>query len=62
MIDHEYTSVIVCPYCGFKYEDSWDFDDSGEHECDECCREFSFSRIVTVDYVTREIKDTPDAE
>jgi len=52
-IDHEYTKEIVCPYCGFKFEDSWEVSgDDGDITCDDCGKEFSFERIKDITYTT----------
>lgn len=55
--NHEYTSEIVCPYCGYEHSDSWEMSE-GEHDCIECGTVFDLERIVTVDYSTT-IKETP---
>ena len=47
------TDVIVCPWCGTKYEDCWEWDDDGKEVCDACEREFSYERHVDVSYITR---------
>lgn len=56
-INHEYTKEIVCPYCGYEFSDSWDYnineEDIGLVECGECEKEFYASRIITVDYSTK---------
>lgn len=52
-IDHQYTTEIVCPKCGYKLRDSWEFDDSGTHKCGECEASFSYDRIVSCTYVTK---------
>jgi transcription initiation factor TFIIIB Brf1 subunit/transcription initiation factor TFIIB len=42
---------ITCPYCEKKItNDSWEFPDSGEEECENCGKKFTYSRNVTVDY------------
>ncbi len=52
-IDHDYTSEIVCPYCGHTFSDSWEMHgDDGETECDECNKVFMWRRDVSVTYVT----------
>jgi DNA-directed RNA polymerase subunit RPC12/RpoP len=56
-IDHEYTDTIVCPYCGYKHEDVFEFSDDGETDCYKCGKEFSFTRIVTVEYSTEKIEE-----
>lgn len=56
MINHEYTDNIVCPYCGYTFEDSWEFDGECDNEdCPECEKAFSWSRSVTIDYSTTKL-------
>jgi len=58
-IDHKYTDNIICPWCGHKDRDSWESDDNGEEECGDCGKEFTYERIVTVEYCTSKKKETP---
>lgn len=58
-IDHEYTDEAVCPYCGYKYSDSWELSDEGTTECEECGKEFGFSREVSVSYSTKRVRCEP---
>ncbi len=55
-IDHEYTDEIVCPFCGYKFSDSWEYEgdseDIGLLECDDCNKSFYATRNVSVDYCT----------
>lgn len=56
-IDHKYTENIVCPHCGWKDHDSWEYKaDSGEIECGNCEKPFTYERHVTVEYCTSKIK------
>jgi DNA-directed RNA polymerase subunit RPC12/RpoP len=55
-IDHNFTKEVVCPHCGWKLRDSWELDDSGYLECEECEKEFFFERDITVRYCTGKIK------
>ena len=55
-IDHEYTDEIVCPWCGYKYSDSWEFSDDGEEECPECEKNFSYNINTRVTYNTERKK------
>jgi DNA-directed RNA polymerase subunit RPC12/RpoP len=69
-IDTDCTPEVVCPYCGAEGEDSWDLgivsakgstqEDSGETECAECDKTFSWSREVRVDYTTRKIEESKE--
>ena len=58
-IDHRYTDEVVCPYCGYKHHNSYEYfgdsDDDTNLECVECGKEFIASRNVTVDYSTRKM-------
>jgi len=57
-IDHEFTDEVVCPYCGYEYSDSYEFDNGGEIECDNCEETFSYTRNITIDYCTKR-KEAP---
>jgi len=56
-IEHEYTSEIICPWCGIEYINSWevetDLEDWGLQRCENCEHEFYAMRYVTVEYSTR---------
>ena len=54
-IDHEFTDTVVCPYCGYKFSDCFEWSDDGREECEECYKEFTFDRNVTIDYSTSRI-------
>jgi hypothetical protein len=55
-IDHTLTPNIVCPHCGYTYNDSWELnDDFGEEECPECYGLFEYTRDVTIDYSTQKV-------
>ena len=51
-VDHECTDDIICPKCGYELGDSWECDDDGEQECEECGAIYEYYRNVTVDYTT----------
>jgi hypothetical protein len=55
-IDHDFTDEVVCPHCGWQSRDSWELDDSGYMDCEECEKEFFFERNITVRYCTGKIK------
>jgi DNA-directed RNA polymerase subunit RPC12/RpoP len=69
-IDHEYTEEITCPHCGYAYHDSWEYGSHSEHheydnmsdemECEQCEKEFTWSRNVEVTYSSQP-KKTDDA-
>lgn len=55
-IDHEYTSEIVCPHCGYESGDSWEMDDNdGSMDCGECEKDFNYTRIIAINYSTSKI-------
>ena len=31
-----YTKEITCPSCGHEIQDSWELEDEGDEECEEC--------------------------
>lgn len=47
--DHRY---VICPYCGHKHSDSWEFctEDGTEINCSECDKEFRCWATVSVTY------------
>ena len=52
-IDHEYTDEIVCPHCGYEYNDSIEIGDQDQDEtCIECGEYFSISVHYEVHYST----------
>ena len=60
VFDHEFTNEIVCPYCGYEFTDSWEFNDTRDEqhvECCECGKEFLLYVNISVDYTTRKKKD-----
>jgi DNA-directed RNA polymerase subunit RPC12/RpoP len=56
-IVHDSTTNVVCPYCGFEHQDSWEIrDDSGSMNCDDCGKEFEFERTVDITFSTSKSK------
>jgi len=57
-IDHQYTTLIVCPYCGHKDIDSWErtteLKENGEqlYECGSCGEEFYAQVDIEVTFTT----------
>lgn len=55
-IDHEYTDEIVCPFCGYEFSDSWEYEgdceDIGLLECDGCSKSFYANRSISISYYT----------
>ena len=54
---HEYTNEIVCPYCDYIFEDSWEFSDTGEGEiqCYKCSKNFIYTVNIEITYNTSKI-------
>jgi hypothetical protein len=54
--EHDYTTEIVCPWCGNIYTDSSEYspDDEciGLMECDECGKGFYATRNISITYST----------
>lgn len=60
-IDHEFTSNIVCPYCGHTHSDSWEYFRDRENivqdiDCAKCGKSFCCEMDFDVTYITK-IKD-----
>lgn len=49
---------IKCPYCGHEDRDSWDSTDTGETECPDCGKRFSYYRDII--YCTTGIEPSGD--
>ncbi len=61
-IDLNYTDEIVCPYCGYKFTDSWEIrmnehGDIGKHECERCGKKFKAYRNIEITYTTEKLSD-----
>jgi len=55
-IDHEHTPEIVCPHCGEKQSDSWEYfagqTESVDIECEMCERPFHVQQFVDISYTS----------
>jgi uncharacterized Zn-finger protein len=52
-LDLAYNREPVCPHCGHKHADAWEWmADEGEHDCDKCEEPFRYTREVEVTYTT----------
>ncbi len=47
-------SEVTCPYCGYKYSDSWEFPNEDDVDCD-CGNTFHIVRDVEVSYSTYKV-------
>lgn len=59
----EWQNEAVCPHCGYRHRDSWEFYTQGDCDdievgCHSCGKDFSLSRHVSVDYSTHKIKES----
>ncbi len=55
--EQEFKYNIICPYCGYENQDSWECsDDEDEEICGNCGSTFSYERIVTVEYTSYPVK------
>jgi len=48
--DTEYTDHIICPYCGYEFQDSWEFKDTQDEQHVDChdCGEDDGWTIISV--------------
>lgn len=46
----EVTRYVICPYCGHKFLDSDNWEEKGEEYCIQCKNDFTYERVVTIDY------------
>ena len=46
------TELIVCPFCGHEHIDSWEQEESGNFECEECENVFYVSVQIEVSYTS----------
>ena len=51
-IDCKFTRELVCPYCGYKFNNSWELRDEGNIECESCEKIFDYERDVVVSYIS----------
>lgn len=56
-IDHEHTRDLVCPWCGYEHDESWEFGGGQEGEfrldCHSCDQPIAGERRVTVVYYSQ---------
>lgn len=57
-IDHEYTTNVVCPWCGHEFSDCFEWPDSDDgDDCTECGKRYSYYREVSISYVSKKEVD-----
>lgn len=55
-MEHKHEDNIICPYCNYEDQDSWEFqEESGTQICGSCEKEFNVSRDIEVTYSTSRI-------
>lgn len=56
--DTQYTREIVCPVCGHKFSNSWEYNQWGEGEitCINCDEEFFLAVNVDITYSTSKLE------
>ena len=62
---YSYTDEIVCPFCLYKFSDSWEYgiefdrDNTAggtiEVKCQTCDNEFEVTRNITINYISGKI-------
>lgn len=61
-LDLRHNPEPVCPHCGHKHRDAWEWnfgpgiEGDTEYECNECGETFAVSRCVEITYNTSKIK------
>ena len=58
-IKTSFTDEIVCPYCGYEFEDSYEVGENGlefKMDCYECEKEFNCCPNYSVNYSTFKIE------
>lgn len=60
-IDHSYVENIVCPWCGYEYDESYLYEGEEEElECESCLKKFLYTQKVDIKYSThRDQADCP---
>lgn len=55
--NNRYTDSLVCPYCGYDEEDSWETaDESYNYECANCHKSFAFETEHTRTFTSRRVE------
>ena len=58
MADKSDGEYVICPYCGEKYGDCWEWvtDSDKTRECDECGKEFRYWAEYSVTYYSKKVE------
>lgn len=54
------TDRAVCPWCGYRHEGSWDWEDGDDYCCYECKRPFALESYAERHMTTRRRHTCPD--
>lgn len=61
-IDHEHTREVVCPYCGYAWDDGWELGlsdgDMVRIDCGRCDKPMRVECRVLVIYSTKKIEES----
>ena len=61
-IDHDYTRDVVCPHCGYTWEDSWELGlsdgDGIRIDCGRCGKPMKIECQISVTYSTEKIEES----
>ena len=58
-IKHTNTIEMVCPHCGYEYDDSYEYNQYGgstDCENEKCGKRFNYKPIIKTRYTTSKIK------
>lgn len=61
-LDTWHENKIICPYCGYEFEESWEYETGGEieleeTECYDCEKTFHLSIEYDVQYTTTRLEE-----
>jgi hypothetical protein len=54
-IDCEFTSDLVCPYCGYVHEDDGEMNESGDMKCYKCEKKFIYEVEYSKSFSSRQV-------
>jgi len=65
-MDTEYTDFPICPHCGHRHRDVWEWDfgagieGATDKDCDQCNKPFFVAKFARITYTTKALRT--DAE
>lgn len=54
-VDSDHTDEIVCPYCGHRFTDSYEYEE-GEVDCEDCGKEFVLTIHKYISYSSKRLE------